>query len=294
MNHFTVSPEHVDELVSAALDGELHSAALELGLDPVAVETWLVSDPVAVARTRSFQSARSAVRSDATVLDELSRRRLVRTALDASPATPATTRRRRTGGFVAAGAAAAVAIGVVVAANGPSSSPSMVAKNAVERSSTAQIATPALADFGAIDDPNALVTSLRTQSEGVTSDVGAQSVAPGAGRAVPGDALPDPHTSEATGDPTTQSGTATAPPGTATPNSASQQRPAPSSRELDTATGCLASLPGSEGGRLPVLVARLVYRGTPALVATTPGTNHTTAWVFVADSCRLLLTAQVG
>lgn len=287
MNHFTVSPEHVDEVVSAALDGELHSAALELGLDPAAVEAWLVSDPVAIARTRSFQSARSAVRSDATVLDELSRRRLVRAALDASPATPATTRRRRTGGFVAAGAAAAVAIGVVVAANGPSSSPSMVAKNAVERSSTAQIATPALADFGAIDDPNALVTSLRTQSEGVASDVGAQSVAPGAGRAVPGDALPDPHTSEATGDPTAQSGTAT-------PNSASQQRPAPSSRELDTATGCLASLPGSEGGRRPVLVARLVYRGTPALVATTPGTNHTTAWVFVADSCRLLLTAQVG
>jgi hypothetical protein len=120
MTDTPLSPELVDELLSADLDGEFDAAARDLGLDPTAARAQLDAMPDVAARRAALAQAPGAL-AVPPLADDV-RERLVRTALAAGPADELTERRnRRRSLFTVAGSIAAallVVVGAVAVING--------------------------------------------------------------------------------------------------------------------------------------------------------------------------------
>jgi hypothetical protein len=132
-----LTSEQVDELLSAELDGELASAAVDLGLDPDRVDDLLAASPGVDERRRDLAAARVAI---ATVepLDELTAARLRSNALaaaddadDEEDAGGSRARRRVEWASVAALVAVAVVIFGVVGVTHKSSPTRTVADSSV-------------------------------------------------------------------------------------------------------------------------------------------------------------------
>jgi hypothetical protein len=136
-----LSPDVVDELLSAELDGEFDAAALELGLDPATAHARLAATRGSEERRVALANARAFVASDpGDALDDVTRRRLVSRALDLAVVHqtephPAGKWITRLGVWVAAAAALA---GVIVLLGHLGSSNSA-------KDSTARVAAPASA-----------------------------------------------------------------------------------------------------------------------------------------------------
>jgi hypothetical protein len=82
-----------DEAISAALDGELGAFAAEHGITEEAVRDRLESWPGFAARRAALDHVRGAVHAPTPPLDDVSRRRLVRTASNEQPGSSAATPR---------------------------------------------------------------------------------------------------------------------------------------------------------------------------------------------------------
>jgi hypothetical protein len=125
-----LSPEHVDELLSAAIDGEFDAAAIDLGLDPDRASELLAATDGVDVRRRQLEAARE-VLADVPPLDELTATRLRTAAVEAAADSvddPARARRRRAWTGVAGIAAALVAVlGIAAVANRNSSNTAQVA-----------------------------------------------------------------------------------------------------------------------------------------------------------------------
>jgi hypothetical protein len=121
-----LTPDQVDELLSAELDGELDAAADDLGLSSEQAQALLAAAPGVAVRREALQAARGALTA-APELDELADARMRSAALDAfrtergNLAKPRHTYRWLA---YAAGGVAAALIGVfVITASSHSSSP---------------------------------------------------------------------------------------------------------------------------------------------------------------------------
>jgi hypothetical protein len=101
-----------DEALSAFLDGELSAFASEHGTTAADARDRLEQWPGFAARVAELEQARAALRAPVPPLDELTRRRLVRSALPAAPG--AAPGGRRSGRSWLTIAAAAMAVVVVV------------------------------------------------------------------------------------------------------------------------------------------------------------------------------------
>ena len=137
-----LSPEHVDELLSAALDGEFDAAAIDLGLDPDRASELLAATDGVDARRRQLEAAR-AVLAEVPPLDEVTATRLRTAAVQAASAAvddPARARQRRAWTRVAGIAAALVAVlGIAAVANRNSSNPAKVATAGESESKASRI-----------------------------------------------------------------------------------------------------------------------------------------------------------
>lgn len=153
-----------DEAVSALLDGELDAFARDHGTTgPDArgrLDAWAGLD----ARRRELEAARAAIAAPVPELDEVTRRRLVRTAVDAGPAAPASAPSRRTASWRVIGAVAAtviilVGVGLTMATTG-GDGPSHQ-----DASSSASDASPRRGDLGDVGDVTS-PAALRALVEG--------------------------------------------------------------------------------------------------------------------------------
>jgi len=121
-----LTDEHVDELLSAELDGEFDAAAADLGLDAARARAQLEEIPAIDDRRAAMRAAREALSAPAD-LDDVTAARMRAEALRAF-ATPddelaSVRRRRRSRPYVAVGAIAAAIVlvfGVAVALNNSS------------------------------------------------------------------------------------------------------------------------------------------------------------------------------
>jgi hypothetical protein len=114
-----LSPDLVDELLSAELDDEFDAAARELGLEPATARARLAATPGVEQRRAALARAQAFVASDeGDALDDVTRRRLVSRALDGAPPLAHHTAHHRARTWtVRAGAlagAAAALVGVIV------------------------------------------------------------------------------------------------------------------------------------------------------------------------------------
>lgn len=169
-----LSPEHVDELLSAELDGEFDAAAVDLGFEPARAAELLDATYGVDARRHQLAAARDRL-ADVPPLDELTAARLRTGALDAALARDETeddvsrARRRRTWTRVAGIAAALVAVlGIAAIANQTSSDNTKQvatanADSGANRSSgtTSPLLAVGAQDFGAAADANALGARVR-------------------------------------------------------------------------------------------------------------------------------------
>jgi hypothetical protein len=167
-----LSPEHVDELLSAELDGEFDAAALDLGLDPDKASELLAATDGVDARRRQLEAARE-VLAEVPPLDELTAARLRTAAVAAASDSvddPARVRRRRARTGVAGIAAVLVAVlGIAAVANRNSSNTAKVATAGESASDASRSAGPTTApplplgaqNFGSAADAAALGDRIR-------------------------------------------------------------------------------------------------------------------------------------
>lgn len=106
------SPEQIDELISADLDGEFDAAARDLGFDPVSARVALDAQPGAAERRTSMRAARAHL-SEMPELDEMVAARLRAKAVREAERSAAPARAGR-GRWYAAMAAVAAALAIVV------------------------------------------------------------------------------------------------------------------------------------------------------------------------------------
>jgi hypothetical protein len=139
-SHEPLSPELLDELLSAELDGELESAARDLGIDPEEVAVRIAATPGAESRRRALADGARSLAVEP--LDDLTRQRLLgavrtgREPLDALPtrhAGPAATRSGQWQRVLAVAAAVLVVVGaasVIVSLGGEDGTDDSAAGNA--------------------------------------------------------------------------------------------------------------------------------------------------------------------
>jgi hypothetical protein len=126
-----LTADQIDELLSAELDGELASAASDLGLDPTRVDELLAASPGVDARRHDLATARDAIAA-VEPLDELTAARLRATALaaagevDSTEDAPGGSRSRRRVEWMSVAALVAVAVVIfgIVGVTRNTSSPS--------------------------------------------------------------------------------------------------------------------------------------------------------------------------
>ncbi len=166
-----LDPEHVDELLSADLDGELAGAAADLGYAADDVRAQIAADPALQARRAALEQARRELGTYAP-LDEVTSARM-RNAAHAELRRPGRARLYA----IAGGLAAAIVIVVVVAAIAVGSSHSSSTKSAASEAvpnATGTSSTPALpapattgVDYGTAANIDALVARIdRTATKG--------------------------------------------------------------------------------------------------------------------------------
>ena len=114
MTDAPLSPEVVDELLSAELDGEFDAAARDLGLDPVAARAQLDARPGIAERRAALAQASGALA--VPPLSDTVREHLVRVAIDAGPKDELAGRRNRRRQVFTVGGSIAAAVLVVVGA----------------------------------------------------------------------------------------------------------------------------------------------------------------------------------
>jgi hypothetical protein len=166
-----LSPEHVDELLSAELDGEFDAAAVDLGFEPAQAAALLAATEGVDVRRRQLGAARDLL-ADVPELDELTSARLQTAAASAATESDdelSRARRRRAWTRVAGIAAALVAVlGIAAIANNNSSGKSKqvaTASGAKANRSLAPTSSPLIAagalDFGTAPDVAALGDRVR-------------------------------------------------------------------------------------------------------------------------------------
>lgn len=159
-----LTPEQIDLLISADLDGEFDAAASDLGLEPGAARTFLESNADAQARRGSLARARDLL-AEPIEIDELLAARLrtkaAKAAVEAAEEDRHAQRTRRTRRYgIVSGVAAAfivvVALGANLGSNGSDSDgSSAIAGSAADR---APAASPTVASSAA---PEAALDSAR-------------------------------------------------------------------------------------------------------------------------------------
>ena len=278
----------IDELLSAHLDGELEAARQELGVTDA--EVAVVASDSGRDRTEALARAARAI-GQIERLDELTRARLVRSALATEHAAPAavhpsmppqtsprmptappdelTPRRARKKGWAASVGAAAAAIallaGIGVAlqngGDGRNDDRAALAEPGDESSS----APGALDDYGELSDPARLRELLEGSASALDSAGGAESDSDG----------------KASYDDTSA----------AAPSADAASTTVETGRDADPAA-CLAPL--NPGGPVPALVGSATFEGAPALVAVLELSDRTLAWVLAADDCRILAAQSLA
>jgi hypothetical protein len=174
-----LSPDTLDELISADIDGELDRAATDLGIDPQAARTAIDNAPGAAARRAVLLRARD-VLSTRPPLDAERETTLVANALaatdtsaDRAPAVVPLRRRqsaRAWRAIAAAGAAAAVIAGIVVVAGTQSEQSSKSSTGAGAVANAGQSTTKpeyararGVISFGDVSDRGALSAKIRNR-----------------------------------------------------------------------------------------------------------------------------------
>lgn len=175
-----LSPDILDELLSADLDGEFDRAAAELGFSPDAARTAMEAAPGVAARRSAITRARDLL-STQPELDKEREARLVTAALSAAaaeraaaPQTATPLRRHRSRNawraLAGVGAAAAVIAGIVaVAATNPgvesksSVSAKPLANGAITTTHPKSEASRALVFFGDVSTPGSIQAKVRDQ-----------------------------------------------------------------------------------------------------------------------------------
>lgn len=294
-------PETVDELLSAALDGELDDAAAELGIDP---ETARATVAAHGERQGRLAAARDAV-ADVAPLDEVARRRLVSAATAAAGGSRRDARahrrpRRLALGGVAAAVLAALLLGVgsltvIGITSWRSSDRADDAAGGGDADDAGGAVSPEAADsapppdLGEVSDPAAL-------REGVTSQLAPGEDGDGSAR-FEMLAEADDGADSTTTDPASQATGAPAPTGAAPRDAREDDRLRQSDEETAATKGAAdPSLPACaarvaeelQRGDTPLLVATATYGGRVAGVSVFAADDRTLVVVYALDDCTLL------
>ncbi len=296
-NPDTIPAEVLDELLSAAIDDQLDAAIVDLGFAKNAevLRAWLTDSPKTAPRRAVLQIATQLLGQDGgPPIDDLERRRLVRSALD----TETPTRRHgslllRTGSFAAA---AAFIVAVLVSLNHTAttrrdSRPSAAPIGATATSRREIAASPDLASLPDIGN----ITSLRDVQHLLSKQLHADA-ATSAGSATTTDAVQ--HTVPHTGLPTTTA----ANPNTPNPNTlGSPGAKSPNSRTPRVVRQCLHLLPGADGHgpdfRVLAIanirnIATATLNGTRVVIATSSPSGHALVLVYRSIDCVVLLQGK--
>jgi hypothetical protein len=175
--------DDTDEAISALIDGELGAFATERGMTEASARARLEAWPRYASRRAAIEQVRAAVGADAEPLDDVTRRRLVRTATNAVPTSEApATRQSRSWVWITAAAAAVllviVGIGFAISATGDSGK----STDSSASGSAATSADPLRGDVGELGDvssPQALRSLLdRRAAAADDSAKQSESVAP--------------------------------------------------------------------------------------------------------------------
>jgi hypothetical protein len=272
-----LSPEAVDALLSADLDGDLEAAARDLGLDASEARSRLAETPGVEARRVALTRARDLLASrpplEASLADDL-----VSAAIAPDEMAMARARRRRNERrwrvLVAAGSnAAAVAVVVGIASmnnNASSKSSGALASGTTTRPENAKpgsnAATGSGPDFGDVTRAEA----LRTRAQQLlTTQFGGGAV-------------------------TTEKGAVSAP---SANDSASSPNPQRSTKRF-----AAAALPACTAAKLrsydvtvrPALVARGTVAGAPVTILIYDGSGHPFAYVIRVSDCSLVRKQSFG
>ncbi len=159
----SLDPAHVDELLSADLDGELAGAASDLGYDVDDVRAQISANPGLRARREALDRARHELASFAP-LDEVTAARLRSNARDELPA-PKRTRLYAIVGGIAAAIAIVVAVVAVASSRSANNNTTKTAAAAptVPSPTTGVVHSGAPErDFGTANDIDALAAGLKT------------------------------------------------------------------------------------------------------------------------------------
>ena len=147
-----------DEAVSALLDGELDAFAREHGTTEADALEQLTTWPAFDARRHELEAARAAVTTPLPPLDDVTRKRLVRNAVEAGPSAPADAPARRAAPWRVIGAVAAsviilVGIGLAVATSGDDGTTS---QDSASSGSASSALRGEVGDLGDVTSPDAL------------------------------------------------------------------------------------------------------------------------------------------
>jgi hypothetical protein len=236
----------VDERLSARLDGES---------DPVADEPP-VDTPRAEDRRRALAAARDLLAIPPLPVDDVTRRRLLRTALGAAaPARRSERDRQRWNRLGAAAALLVVVVGGAVALTnlGSGSDGRQASKSAATESATTTVGpkAPSATDLGEVSDPAVLrrrvEAALRSRRQPSTTTLDSQNFS---------------------GEKTTEDGLALSP--TSAPSS------------------CAAKVRVPSSASTPTTLADASYKGAPAVVLVATDGPRTLVFVLATADCRLL------
>jgi hypothetical protein len=167
--------DDTDEALSAFIDGELAAFADARGLTEAAARARLDAWPELGMRLEALERSRTALQAPVAPLDDLTRRRLVRNALQELPAEPHSSRRSPPWAAITAVAAAAIiavaGIGVALSSSGGGDSSKSSVGSDASRGASAPLRGD-VGDLGDVTSPEALRTLLdrRAAAAGAGSD----------------------------------------------------------------------------------------------------------------------------
>jgi hypothetical protein len=164
-----------DEALSALLDGELGAFASDHGISETEARDRLESWPDLATRRAAFEAARGAVRAPTPALDDVTRRRLVRTASEALPGSSGTTAPRsrswaRTVVVAAAGLVVVAGIGFAVSTMGGDDASMSSGDSAGSASTAGEALRGDVGDLGDVTSPEDLRALLDRREAAARAD----------------------------------------------------------------------------------------------------------------------------
>jgi hypothetical protein len=175
--------DDTDEALSAFLDGELAAFAEDHGLTQATARAQLDAWPELEQRLELLERNRAAMQAPVAPLDDLTRRRLVRNALNELPAEAGSSKPSRPWAAITAVAAAALiavaGIGVAISSTGGGNGSSDRASSG-ERADSAGPLRGDVGDLGDVTSPEALRTLLDRRAAAEAAGGGAENTSPGA------------------------------------------------------------------------------------------------------------------